>query len=518
MTPERWKRISGVFAEALALDPDARPAFLEVACREHPEDLSLIGQLLSRDLAQPHLLEGRELLAPLQAPTPPGTLVGRRLGAYEVIAEIGRGGMGVVYLATDTRLGRLVALKALPVALAGDPARRERLRHEARAAAALSHPNIAAIHALEETDDAVYLVSEFVRGRSLRQALDGSPLPAPEAMAVLRGVAEALAAAHAAGIVHRDLKPENVLLTESGGVKLVDFGLARFLRPPGDDQTRSQLTRSGMVLGTPGYMAPEQVRGEPVDARADVFAWGALAFEVVTGEPAFGARAATAALARILEAEVDLSPVRARLPRPRAGDRSMPAESAIGTLPVGVGDRLGVDCGRSPGNASAGPRRRARSGRGAGPAAVVAHPPGQRGGDVRGGAVAGVDRAHPRAVGARGVLRRARRGGGRRVAAVEPLVSLDLPPSGAGRAATALASPRALRRCRLLAGPRRRGLGGLLRVDGARRAAGDDGAGAARRGAGHRAGHRARGVSRRRRLMRAGAEHPRPPSPAPPGC
>ncbi len=312
MTPERWKRISGVFAEALALDPDARPAFLEVACREHPEDLSLIGQLLSRDLAQPHLLEGHELLAPLQAPTPPGTLVGWRLGAYEVIAEIGRGGMGVVYLATDTRLGRLVALKALPVALAGDPARRERLRHEARAAAALSHPNIAAIHALEETDDAVYLVSEFVRGRSLRQALDGSPLPAPEAMAVLRGVAEALAAAHAAGIVHRDLKPENVLLTESGGVKLVDFGLARFLRPPGDDQTRSQLTRSGMVLGTPGYMAPEQVRGEPADARADVFAWGALAFEVVTGAPAFGARAATAALARILEAEVDLSPVRAR--------------------------------------------------------------------------------------------------------------------------------------------------------------------------------------------------------------
>jgi serine/threonine-protein kinase len=219
--------------------------------------------------------------------------------------------MGVVYLATDTRLGRLVALKALPAHLARDPLRRERLRQEARAAAALSHPNIAAVHALEEEGDNVYVVSEFVRGRSLRQALRDAALPPEEAARMLRGIAEALAAAHAGGVVHRDLKPENVLLTESGGVKLVDFGLARILGPSGDDRTRSQLTRSGVVLGTPGYMAPEQLRAEAVDARADVFAWGVVAFETATGRPPFGDDHAAAVLARVLEDQVDLAPVRA---------------------------------------------------------------------------------------------------------------------------------------------------------------------------------------------------------------
>lgn len=311
MSPERWKRISGLFADALARPPGERGAFLAGACPDADERAD-VEALIARHDAMPGLLEGVEHLAPLglEVSTPPGTLIGRRIGPYEVTAELGRGGMGVVYLATDTRLGRLVALKALPAHLARDPVRRERLRQEARAAAALSHPNIAAVHALEEEGDHVYVVSEFVRGRSLRQALADGPLPRDEAARVLRGIADALAAAHAAGVVHRDLKPENVLLAQAGGVKLVDFGLARFLQPSGDSRTRSQLTKSGIVLGTPGYMAPEQLRAESVDARADVFAWGVVAFEVLTGQPPFGGDHAAAVLARVLEDPVDIAPLR----------------------------------------------------------------------------------------------------------------------------------------------------------------------------------------------------------------
>lgn len=312
MSPERWKRISGLFAEALARPPGEREAFLAQACAD-AADRHDVAALIARHEEMPGLLEGTEHLAPLEAGgavAARGTLVGHRVGPYEITAELGRGGMGVVYLATDTRLGRLVALKALPAHLSRDPQRRERLRQEARAAAALSHPNIAAVHALEEEGDDVYVVSEFVRGRSLRQALAEGPLPREDVVRVLRGIAEALAAAHAAGVVHRDLKPENVLLAEGGGVKLVDFGLARFLHPSGDDRTRSQLTRSGVVLGTPGYMAPEQLRAEAVDARADVFAWGVVAYETVTGRQPFGDDHAAAVLARVLEDRVDVTALR----------------------------------------------------------------------------------------------------------------------------------------------------------------------------------------------------------------
>jgi serine/threonine-protein kinase len=194
--------------------------------------------------------------------------------------------MGVVYAARDARLGRTVALKALPRAVSRDERARERLAREARAAAALSHPAIATVYALEEIDGELYLASELVRGVTLRQTLASGRLSPSRVLEILLQLAEALDAAHRHGIVHRDLKPDNVLIAVDGRLKVVDFGIARSLTPGTGE--RPALTKTGMLLGTPGYMAPEQIRGEAVDARADVFAFGVIAYELVTGEHPFG--------------------------------------------------------------------------------------------------------------------------------------------------------------------------------------------------------------------------------------
>ena len=224
-------------------------------------------------LEQPAWAVAPELLA--DAP-----LTGARIGPYQIQEEVGRGGMGIVYAARDDRLGRTVALKVLPRSISGDARARQRLAREARAAAALSHPGIATVYALEEIDGELLLASELVRGVTLRQTLAGGPPPRARTLEILRQLAEALAAAHDQGIVHRDLKPENVLLTADGRVKVVDFGIARSVSPA-DGQV--PLTLTGTALGTPGYMPPEQLRGDPVDARADVFAFGVIAYELVTG-------------------------------------------------------------------------------------------------------------------------------------------------------------------------------------------------------------------------------------------
>jgi serine/threonine-protein kinase len=216
------------------------------------------------------------------------TLVGKTIGPYRIFEEIGRGGMGVVYAAEDTRLGRQVAIKAVTPEFTGDHARRERLRREARAAAALSHPAIAIVYALEELDGDLYIVSELVRGHTLREELNG-PLPPDRLRSTLVEIADALAAAHDRGIVHRDLKPENVIRCLDGHVKVLDFGLAR-IAGRDSDPTMTRLTSAGMALGTPGYMAPEQMAGGIVDARTDVFAFGVLGAELATGgHPSSGA-------------------------------------------------------------------------------------------------------------------------------------------------------------------------------------------------------------------------------------
>ena len=216
-----------------------------------------------------------------------------------MLEEVGRGGMGVVYAAEDARLRRTVALKALPPEYTRDPIRRERLTREARAAAALSHPAIATIFALEEIDGELYIISELVRGRTLREELRDGPFPADRLLPALLDIAAALTAAHERDIVHRDLKPENIIRSTDGQIKVLDFGLARSATPR-EAATATRLTEAGSALGTPGYMAPEQLTGGEVDVRTDVFAFGVLAWELATGEHPFGNDAA-AVLARMTE-------------------------------------------------------------------------------------------------------------------------------------------------------------------------------------------------------------------------
>jgi eukaryotic-like serine/threonine-protein kinase len=237
---------------------------------------------------------------------------GSRIGAYEVISLVGRGGMGEVYRARDTRLGRDVALKMLlDGADASDPEWRTRFEREARALASLNHPNIAAIYGLEETGldhkaSTTAIVMELVDGDSLADRLKRGPLPFDEALDVAGQIADALDAAHQRGIVHRDLKPANVKITAAGSVKVLDFGLAKLLPDPGRDEvTLSGLTVAGAWLGTPAYMAPEQAQGRSVDRRADVWAFGVVLYEMVTGVRPFRGESLQETLAAVLTADPD---------------------------------------------------------------------------------------------------------------------------------------------------------------------------------------------------------------------
>jgi len=213
---------------------------------------------------------------------------GIRIGPYEVLAPLGSGGMGEVYRARDTRLGRDVAIKVLPQSLARDTERLRRFETEARAVAALNHPNILSIHDIGTHEGAPYLVSECLEGESLRQEFSGGALPLRQAVQYGTEIAQGLAAAHDKGIVHRDLKPENIFVTRDGRMKILDFGLAKLVRPADEGATiEADLTSAGVVLGTAGYMSPEQVKGEPADARSDIFALGTILYEMLSGQRAF---------------------------------------------------------------------------------------------------------------------------------------------------------------------------------------------------------------------------------------
>src|SRR5690606_23730991 len=221
-------------------------------------------------------------------------LVGRRLGRFEVSARLGAGGMGVVYRARDETLGREVALKVVSPWLVNDETARARLYREARAAARVKHPHVATVYDVGEEGGVTFLALELVEGLNLRDRLRRGGLPLQEARTIARGIAAALAAAHGAGVVHRDLKPDNVVLTHAG-VKVLDFGLARSLD---DERSQQRVTREGEVLGTVGYLSPEQALGKPLDARSDVFSFGVLLYEVLTGRLPFeGATFGEAAVA-----------------------------------------------------------------------------------------------------------------------------------------------------------------------------------------------------------------------------
>jgi len=290
MTTEQWKRVSNLFEQVGDLASAEAQAFVRRAAADDPEVrdevLSLLanhdraGEFLAQPVAEvlPELMESDEPLA-----------AGAVVGSYTIVRELGRGGMGRVYLATDARLGRTVALKVLAPHLLRDPRQRDRLRREARAAAALSHPGICTVYALEELNGDLYIAAEFIDGHTLGEEIRAGRRPTPdEILKTARELAEALAAAHKAGIVHRDLKPDNVMRGRDGRLKILDFGLARSQSP----LELTAATRAGLLVGTPGYIAPEQLAGERGDARADVFAYGVLMSEYACGTHPFATGAA----------------------------------------------------------------------------------------------------------------------------------------------------------------------------------------------------------------------------------
>ena len=298
MNTQRWERVQAVFHAALEHNPADLEAFLDRECAGDPELRAEVASLLKSyrqgflsppaTTADPvtTYASGEDVLKP-----------GEHIGQYVVEREIGRGGMGVVFLARDTKLERRVALKTLPAAFRLDARRRERLKAEARAAAALSHhENIATVHALEELNGSLWIVYEYVEGQTLRELLRREGALEPNALLnIARQVAGGLAEAHEHGVVHRDLKPENVIVTAKGGVKILDFGLARQIAAAGDER----LTRDGTVVGTPAYMAPEQFQGRDVDAAADVFTFGVMLYELASGTHPFEGGDSESTIARI---------------------------------------------------------------------------------------------------------------------------------------------------------------------------------------------------------------------------
>ena len=233
-----------------------------------------------------------------------------RLGPYEILGPIGAGGMGEVYLAKDTRLGRSVAIKVLPAHLAGNIERRQRLEREARAVSSLNHPHICTLHDIGHQDGIDFLVMEYLEGETLAARLKKSPLPLDHVLRYAIEIADALAQAHSQGVFHRDLKPGNIMLTKAGA-KLLDFGLAKLRepeRPPANEQSAvstlaQDLTEKGTILGTLQYMAPEQLEGSPTDARTDIFAFGAVLYEMTTGRKAFEGRSQASLISSIMSSE-----------------------------------------------------------------------------------------------------------------------------------------------------------------------------------------------------------------------
>jgi hypothetical protein len=298
MTGPSWARVEELYHAAVERPAAEREAFLDRACGGDEELRREVLSLLAHERAAERLMEGPAAEAATQNLA---VVRGTRLGPYEIVDLIGAGGMGEVYRARDTRLGRDVAIKVLPEHMAHDADALGRFGREARAVAALSHPHIAALFDIGETDGTHYLVMELLEGETLTSRLRRGVLPEKDALRIGTEIAEALGTAHAHGIVHRDVKPANVMLTRSG-VKLLDFGLARLQRRPDTSGETASMTGlgDGVLAGTLPYMAPEQVRGQAADARSDIFALGAVLYEMLSGRRAFGGETAADTMTAIL--------------------------------------------------------------------------------------------------------------------------------------------------------------------------------------------------------------------------
>ncbi|MCW5976813.1 MAG: PD40 domain-containing protein [Bryobacteraceae bacterium] len=315
MNPARWKQIEELWCAALALDAGERDAFLERMCAGDPELRREVDSLLSADE------QAADFLTPSKfglefgeaAAGQAHSLVGRTVAHYEILSRVGAGAMGEVYLARDSKLGRLAALKVLPPQFTRDSERLQRFVREARAASALNHPNIMTIYEVGEDGDTQFIAGEFIEGVTLRDRLAGGRMDPLETLDIAIQCAAALGAGHQGGIVHRDVKPENIMVRKDGLVKVIDFGLARIT----DSREGPARTLPGLVIGTPRYMSPEQARGQQLDARTDIFSLGAVLYEMAAGEPRF---------AGDTTADIFVSLLGAESPSPDAAMDKLPEE------------------------------------------------------------------------------------------------------------------------------------------------------------------------------------------------
>jgi serine/threonine protein kinase/Tfp pilus assembly protein PilF len=320
MQAERWQQVERLFHAALQRAPDERAALLAEAFADDEELWHEVESLLAEYARTGGVLENAatdlaaDWLQEQEHPT-----LKRSLGHFQLLSQLGKGGMGEVYLAEDQRLHRKVALKLLPREFAGQAERLSRFKLEARAASALNHPNIVTIYEIDQADDTHFIATEYVEGQTLRALLKQGPLPLNAALDVAAQAASALAAAHAAGIIHRDIKPENLMQRPDGLVKVLDFGLAKLIRPQpamAASTTAEVESMPGVIMGTLAYMSPEQARGLEVDARTDIFSLGAVLYELVKGQRAFRGDSQMAVLTAILEQEPEpLSDSRPTTPR-----------------------------------------------------------------------------------------------------------------------------------------------------------------------------------------------------------
>src|SRR5947207_428683 len=294
MSNIRWQRVNDLFHAALERQGAARDTFLRGACGADESMYAEVVSLITADSAMPSVpLErlGEHAAADWASGPERESLVGQRVDRYQVVAHLGSGGMGDVYRATDSVLGRDVALKVLAPAFHMDSDFRRRLEKEARAASSLNHPNIVTVYEIGQARAIDFVASEFVDGVTLRARLASGPLAVPEIVDIGSQITAALSTAHASGIVHRDIKPENVMIRRDGIVKVVDFGLAKRTGPRAAMEPASVgavLTRAGVVAGTSCYMSPEQALGESIDQRSDLFSVGILLYETATGQRPFG--------------------------------------------------------------------------------------------------------------------------------------------------------------------------------------------------------------------------------------
>ncbi|HTD55790.1 MAG TPA: protein kinase [Silvibacterium sp.] len=309
MRPELWRRVEELCHNALDLDESRRAQFLQSACGNDDELRNEVEVLLAHEKKAEQFIESPalEVAGKILANQTPGdrwkSLIGNTVSHYRVIERLGGGGMGVVYKAEDIDLGRFVALKFLPDDIAHDSQALTRFQREAKAASALNHPNIVTIYELGHLNGTHYIAMEMIRGETLRALILSGPLPFRQAIAIATQIADALAKAHETGLVHRDLKPENLMVADDGTAKILDFGLAKLGDHSVDPERSTQtnlLTDPGTVMGTVGYMSPEQANGDDVDFRSDQFSFGAVLYEMISGHPAFPGRGRAEIMAAIV--------------------------------------------------------------------------------------------------------------------------------------------------------------------------------------------------------------------------